>query len=482
MSKVILTIDIGTTGSRVIAFDEQGNVVASQYQEVHMSYPQTAWVEQDPMELVNLIKQLLQQVAAQVTDREIVGCTITNQRETIIVWDAQTGQPLYPAIVWQDKRTRVVCAQLEPEYGEFVHQETGLRLDPYFSASKLKWIVDTVKPQGSFCFGTPESFVLWHLTADHRYITEISNASRTLLFSIKTMSFEPRLARVFGLPEDLMYPAVIDSDGDFGSLDPAIMGTSLPILAVLGDQQASLFGQTGFSFGLPKNTYGTGLFVMSAIGNNPIYSDQVLTTIAGKMNHQVTFAHEGSVFIGGSVIQWLRDQLKLIQHASETEAIAQSIPSTDGVYLVPAFAGLGAPHWQPDAKAVMVGMTRATTREHVVRAALESMAYQTRDVLEVMISANQANQPLQVDGGATANTWLMQFVADICQRPVVVAPIAETTAWGSALLGGIKIGMYHQNNCFAHDARSKTYIPQMTHELSNQLYTGWQDAITRSLT
>lgn len=477
---ILLTIDIGTTGIRVIAFDGEGGICHSEYRELTMSYPKPDWVEQDPVEMVAITKDLLQKVAWEVGNEDIVGITITNQRETIIVWDAETGAPLYPAVVWQDKRTREVCEELKIEHEETVRKLTGLRLDPYFSASKLAWIINEVQPVGGYCFGTPESYILWHLTVDHRYETEISNASRTLLYSIVSQDWDTGLAAMFGLPADLNYPEVIDSDGDFGQTDAELLGKSIPIVAVLGDQQASLYGQTGFTENLPKNTYGTGLFLMSAIGHKPVLHDHLLTTVAGKIDGQIHYAYEGSVFIGGSLIQWLRDGISILDNAADSQPMAERLQSNEGVYLVPAFVGLGAPYWEPAAEGLITGLTRATTRDHFARASLEALAYQTRDVLDAMLKSSDGVR-LQVDGGATANSFLMQFVADICQVPVVVAPIAETTAWGSALLGGIKLGIYTDAMNFSSSDRSTVYEPQMVPAEAERLYAGWKKAVARSL-
>ena len=449
MTEYLLAIDQGTTSSRAMVFDDRGQVMASAQQEFPQYFPQDGWVEHDGMELLRSVKNMLSQVMANLPDGIFpTAMGITNQRETTLIWDRDTGVPIYPAIVWQDRRTTELCQKMKQDgLEEMVSEKTGLLLDPYFSATKIKWILDNVDGargragKGELAFGTVDSFLLWHLTEGRVHGTDVSNAARTMLFNIRDMAWDPDLLRLFDIPESLL-PQVKASDHHFG--DMTLLGQAIPITAIAGDQQAALIGQNCFSPGQIKCTYGTGGFIMMNVGDKIIRSqNRLLTTVAYEVQGKVAYALEGSFFCAGSAVQWLRDGLKIITHASETEGLARSVDSTGGVYMVPAFTGLGAPHWNPAARGSLLGLTRATGRAEIARAALESVGYQTADLLAAMTQDTGIScGDLRVDGGMVANGWLLQFLADVMQVGVVCAQIAETTAYGISRLAGIGAGVF----------------------------------------
>lgn len=452
--KAILALDQGTTSSRAIVFDSGGSIVASAQVDLPQSYPRPGWVEHDPMQIWQTQLEAAQQalIRAGLKAGDIAALGIVNQRETTVVWDRRTGVPIHPAIVWQDRRTSDFCDTLKKEGHEaMVQQRTGLVLDPYFSGSKVAWLLENVPgarsraERGELAFGTVDSWLVWNLTRGELHVTDPSNASRTLFYNLHTGAWDPELLALFGVPESML-PAIVPSSGVLASTASGIFdgNGSIPIAGLAGDQQAALFGQTCFDKGLAKNTYGTGCFLLMNIGTEPKPSrHRLLTTVAWQATGPRQFALEGSVFIGGAVVQWLRDGLGIIQSASEVEALAASVPDSDGVYVVPAFAGLGAPHWDPYARGTISGLTRGSTKGHIARAALEGIAFQVADVMEVMARDSEVRlDELRVDGGASANNLLMQFQADILQVPVVRPKVIETTALGAAFLAGLAVGYW----------------------------------------
>jgi glycerol kinase len=441
---VIVSIDLGTTGNRAIAFSLDGNVVAEAYREFPLYHPQVGWVEQDPMEIWESCLAVVSEVIGKVGASSVAVVGITNQRETTVVWDRDTGRPIYPAIVWQCRRTASICEGLS-EYREKIKAKTGLMLDPYFSGTKLKWILDTVPgardkaDKGQLAFGTIDSWIIWNLTQGRRHVTDTTNASRTMLFNIHTDYYDDDLLSWMDVPKSVL-PEVLSCDADFGTCQ--LFDTPIPIQAVMGDQHSALFGQGGFEEGVVKNTYGTGLFVMASTGQIVADSPHLVSTVAWKLGNTITYALEGSIFTGGSLIQWMRDGLGVIQSASETEALAMSVESSNGVIVIPALTGLGAPYWNPYATGRIEGLTRGTTKAHIVRACLESLAFQTKDVLDVMMPfLHSRNTSLRVDGGACQNNFLMQCQSNLLGWKVERPAYLETTAFGVALLAGISTGL-----------------------------------------
>lgn len=467
MTHYILAIDQGTTSSRAMIFDDQGAVVTSSQQEITQYFPEDGWVEHDGMEIIRTVMDTVAEVLSKLPDGQTIAAVgITNQRETTLIWDRKTGEPIYPAIVWQDRRTAGLCRQMKQEgHEKMVRDKTGLLLDPYFSASKIKWILDHVRgarrraEQGELAFGTVDSFILWHLTGGRVHATDVTNASRTLLFNIREMAWDPELIRLFDLPKALL-PEVHACDHHFGDVAAEMFGQKMAITGIAGDQQAALIGQNCLEPGQIKATFGTGGFIMMNTGDKIISSqNRLLTTVAYQMGGQVAYALEGSFFSAGSAIQWLRDGLGIIDSAEECEELARSIDSTGGVYLVPAFTGLGAPHWSPDARGSLFGLTRATGKAEIVRAALESVAFQTGDLLAAMQQdANLSFEALKVDGGMVTNSWLLQFLADILQLQVIRPRLAETTAYGVSLLAGLGAGLYNRVNKISVFCRYHTVI------------------------
>jgi len=488
----VLALDQGTTSSRAILFDRTGRIVANEAHEFTQHFPQPGWVEHDPNEIWDSQLRALRGVVSQagIGFDQIAAIGITNQRETTVVWDRGSGEPIYPAIVWQSRQTVPICEDLKSRGLESLFRErTGLVIDAYFSGTKVRWILDQIPgaqeraERGELAFGTIDSWLIYKLSGGRVHATDFSNASRTLLYDVFKLRWDPELLDALQVPPAMM-PEVRDSSGILGETDPALLdGVSLPISGVAGDQQAALFGQACFTPGDAKNTYGTGCFILMNTGSEARRSESgLLTTIAWGIGGRVEYALEGSIFVAGAAVQWLRDQLRLIEHASDSEAIARSVEDTGGVYLVPAFTGLGAPYWDPMARGVLVGLTRGSSRAQIVRATLEAIAYQTRDVLECFEhdTGLQAHE-LQVDGGATANDFLMQFQADILGIPVRRPQVAETTALGAAYLAGLAVGFWETRAEIAENwQEDRRFEPQLEQARRDELYAGWRRAVERS--
>ena len=491
MEKYVLALDQGTTSSRAVLFDKNGNNVAISQKEFPQYFPHPGWVEHDPLEIwasiVDVISGVIIKKGIDVTQIETVG--ITNQRETSIMWDKRTGKPIYNAIVWQSRQSQDICEKLiEDGHEELIHQKTGLIINPYFSATKIMWILEHVDgarklaQEGNLLFGTVDTWLVWKLTGGKVHITDYTNASRTMLFNIHTKTWDEELLKLLNIPSSIL-PSVRSSSEVYGyasQLSPFGSNYEIPITGIAGDQQAALFGQCCFNKGDVKNTYGTGCFLLMNTGKTPVISKNgLVTTIAWGINGEVEYALEGSIFVGGSVIQWLRDGLRLISSAPESENYARKVEDTGGVYLVPAFVGLGTPYWDNDARGTIVGITRGTTKEHIIRAALEAIAYQTKDVVEVMKKeANLELNQLAVDGGATSNDLLMQFQSDILNCEIHMPNVQETTALGAAYLAGLATGFYESKEMIAknHNVK-KSYKPSMENKKVNHLYEGWKKAI-----
>lgn len=490
MKKYILSLDQGTTSSRAIIFDQQQRVVGVAQKEFTQIFPKTGWVEHNPMEIWETQLAVAREVLAQceVLPEEIASIGITNQRETSLIWHKDTGQPLYNAIVWQDRRTANFCEVLKKNGHEaYIKENTGLVVDAYFSGTKLKWLLDwallhrpDVKIQ-DIAFGTIDTWLIWNLTKGKAHLTEYSNASRTLLFNIKTLEWDAKMLSIMNIPASVL-PEVRSSSGNFGKTDASIFGEEISINGVAGDQQAALFGQKCFESGSAKNTYGTGCFMLMNTGEKRVVSKSgLLTTIAWVKNGKPTYALEGSVFIAGAAIQWLRDGLRIIESAADSEYFAQKVKDSDGVYVVPAFTGLGAPYWDMYARGAVFGLTRRTQKSHFIRATLEALAYQTRDVLNAMeADANIEIQRLRVDGGATSNRLLMQFQADILGKTVERPANLECTALGAAFLAGLAIGFWEMAD-LKQNNEDTIFQPHMDAEVRNKKYKGWQKAVKRCL-
>jgi len=487
----ILALDQGTTSSRAILFDHDGAIRAVAQKEFKQIFPATGWVEHDPGEIwasqIGVAVEALGR--AQVSPKDVAAIGITNQRETTIVWDRETGEPVCNAIVWQDRRTADYCQRLKAQgAGETIQAKTGLLIDAYFSASKIRWILDNVPgaqaraDAGKLAFGTVDSWLVWKLTSRARHITDVSNASRTMLFNIHTMQWDDELLRLFGIPASML-PEVRSSSEVYGNVSESLGIKSVPIAGIAGDQQAALFGQMCRQPGMSKNTYGTGCFLLQNIGTTPKRStQQLVTTVAWRIGGRTEYALEGSVFIGGAVVQWIRDGLGLIRSAAEIEALASTVKDNGGVYLVPAFAGLGAPHWDPYARGTLVGLTRGTSAGHVARAALESIAYQVADLLDAMSSdAGIPLAELRVDGGAATNNMLMQFQADVLGVPVVRPAVTETTALGAAYLAGIAVGYWKSIDDVSGQWKvDRRFEPAMPRDAASTLRGRWAEALGRS--
>ncbi len=487
----ILSIDQGTTSSRAIVFDRTGRIVSTAQAEFAQHYPRDGWVEHDPEEIWRTTLETARQAfaAAEKTGGEIAAIGVTNQRETTIIWDRDTGAPVYNAIVWQDRRTADICAKLREEGLEtHVTARTGLLLDPYFSATKAAWILDNVEgararaEAGNLAFGTVDAFLLWRLTGGRTHATDATNASRTSLYNIHDNRWDEALLEKFRVPAEIL-PGVRDCAADYGVTDPEIFGRPIPICGVAGDQQAAAFGQACFARGDIKSTYGTGCFVLVHTGDKPLMSrNKLLSTIACRLNGETTYALEGSIFIAGAAVKWLRDELGIIKSAGETAALAESIETNNGVYLVPAFTGLGAPHWAPKARGLITGLTRGAGRAEFARAALESVAYQTADLMTAIAKDGAETKTLRVDGGMVANDWTMQFLADILGLPVERPQILETTALGAAYLAGLQAGVFQDTDEIADlwrlDAR---FQPAMAPDIRARNLSGWADALRRTL-
>ncbi|RLU01598.1 glycerol kinase GlpK [Ketobacter sp.] len=490
MSQFLLSIDQGTTSSRAIVFDQRGTIVTSAQKEFTQFFPADGWVEHDAEEIwettLSVCREALENAQLQASD--IAGIGITNQRETTILWDRATGKPIHKAIVWQDRRTSALCLELKKQGLESqVQDATGLLIDPYFSATKVAWILDQVEgararaERGELAFGTVDSFLLWRLTGGASHKTDATNASRTLLFNIHSQQWDDAMLAIFRVPKAVL-PQVEDSAADFGVTLPEWLGGPVPVAGIAGDQQAALIGQACFRPGMIKSTYGTGCFMILNTGSEALASqNRLLTTVGYRLQGEVTYALEGSIFIAGAAIQWLRDGIALISHARETEAMAQEVGVEHGVYMVPAFTGLGAPYWDPEARGALFGLTRDTGIKDIVTAGLQSVAYQTKDLIHAM-EADGAGKPttLRVDGGMVANNWVVQFLSDVLNVNVDRPAVIETTALGAAYLAGLQVGVYKSLEDIAslwHCERH--FSPAMDDGLRDRLYNGWLRAVAR---
>ncbi len=487
----ILAIDQGTTSSRAMVFDADMAVIATAQKEFAQHFPRSGWVEHDPGEIWSTVRATCLSVADQVGAARIAAIGITNQRETTVVWDRQTGEPIHNAIVWQDRRTASMCDRLKADgHVDLIKSQTGLLLDPYFSATKLAWLLNNVSgardlaKQGRLAFGTVDSFIIWHLTGGQAHVTDATNAARTLLFDIHTGTWSEDICRLLDIPASML-PQVLDCAADFGTTDPALFGRPVPILGVAGDQQAATIGQACFEPGMMKSTYGTGCFALLNTGDVPVTSqNRLLTTIAYQLDGQRTYALEGSIFIAGAVVQWLRDGLKVIGHAAETQALAEAADTGQELILVPAFTGLGAPYWNASCRGAIYGLTRNSGPAEFARAALESIGFQTRDLVEAM----RADWPgmdaavLRVDGGMTASDWTMQFLSDMLGAPVDRPKVLETTAMGAAWLAGMRAGLMPDAASFAAcRAVERRFEPAMDPGLADARYARWQTAVRATM-
>ena len=491
MSQYILALDQGTTSCRAILFDKEGDIEATQQQEFPQIYPQPGWVEHDAVEIwqnqLMVAKELLRKQGLTATDVNAIG--ITNQRETAVIWDKNTGAPIANAIVWQDRRTASICDQLRADgYEAYIREQTGLMVDAYFSGTKVKWLLDNVEgareraERGELLFGTMDTWLMWNLSGRQLHLTDVSNASRTMLFNIHNLEWDDKLLDMLDVPRSIL-PAVKPSSEVYGKTNPELFGAPIVLSGVAGDQQAALFGQVCHAPGMAKNTYGTGCFMLMNTGAEPVVSNSgLLTTVAWSLGGEVSYALEGSVFIAGAAVQWLRDGLKIIDESPDSEYYAMKVPSPDGVYVVPAFAGLGAPYWDMYARGAIFGLTRGTTKAHIIRATLESLAYQTKDVLEAMEKdADVSLKGLRVDGGASANNLLMQFQADILGAPVERPKIIETTALGAAYLAGLATGFWKLVELQEKWQLDAAFEPEMSEKERDKLYNAWQKAVRRTM-
>ncbi|HEY1008879.1 MAG TPA: glycerol kinase GlpK [Daejeonella sp.] len=486
MADYILALDQGTTSSRAIIFDKKGNIAAIAQKEFEQIYPQPGWVEHDPMEIWSSQLAVAAEaiVKAGIGARDIHAIGITNQRETTVVWDKETGQPVYNAIVWQDRRTSGYCDSVRSEHGDMIRSKTGLIIDSYFSATKVRWILENVDGarqkanEGKLLMGTIDSWLIWKLSGGTTHVTDVTNASRTMIYDINALKWDQNLLDLFGIPYSML-PEVKSSSEVYCETAGNILAAKIPIAGIAGDQQAALFGQMCTEVGMVKNTYGTGCFMLMNIGSKPtISTNNLLTTIAWQINGKVNYALEGSIFIGGAVVQWLRDELGLIKTSGKVEDLAAKVKDTGGVYMVPAFAGLGAPHWDQHARGTITGITRGTNSGHFARAALESIAYQTMDVLKSMeADAGTPISELRVDGGATANNLLMQFQADILKSRVIRPKITEVTALGSAYLAGLATGFWANVDEIAQQWQVEKNFEPVNLENYDELINGWNRAI-----
>ncbi len=491
--KYILAIDQGTTGSRAFVFDKRGRIVSGAYREFGQIYPVPGWVEHNPLDIWQSVEFVVKRALSQknILPTDICAIGITNQRETTILWDRNTGHPVHNAIVWQCRRTAALCDKLKASgYAEIFHKKTGLLIDAYFSATKIKWLLDNVKglrkraQSGDICFGTVDTWLIWKLTGGKSHVTDYTNASRTLLFNIRDKIWDEQLLKIMDVPQVIL-PQVQASSSVFGhcAKDACGLISGIPITSDAGDQQAALFGQGGFAAGAMKNTYGTGCFLLLNTGKKFTLSKKgLLTTLACDINGSPTYALEGAVFIAGAAVQWLRDELKLIRTAAETAKLAAKVSDTGGVYFVPAFVGLGAPYWDSQARGAITGITRGTTKAHIIRAALEAIAYQAKDIIELMQNETRSKlSSLRVDGGACHNNFLMQFQADILNARIIRPSQAETTAKGAAMLAGLAVGFWKtpaelKNTLYVE----KTFFPRMKNTVRNRLYCGWKKAIDKA--
>ena len=487
--KYIIALDQGTTSSRSVLFNNIGQIVAIEQQEFEQIFPKDGWVEHRPKDILNSQLATLKNLIANnnLSAKDIAGIGITNQRETTILWDKTTGEPIYNALVWQDKRTAPICQDLKKQdLDAYVKENTGLVIDSYFSGTKIKWLLDNVKgarekaESGQLLFGTVDTWLLWHLTKGKVHATDYSNASRTMIFNIKSLTWDDTLCDALSIPKNIL-PDVKPSSGIFGYYN--LDGVDIPIAGIAGDQQAALFGQACFKKGQAKNTYGTGCFMLMNTGKKLQYSNKgLLTTIAWGLDNKVYYALEGSVFIAGAAIQWLRDGLKIIEKASDSEQLAEQVEGETPVYVVPAFVGLGAPYWDMYARGAIFGLNRDTGNKHIVRATLESLAYQTKDILNAMQEDSGVKlKALKVDGGACANNFLMQFQADILNTAVERPEVIESTALGAAYLAGIGVGIWKKEDILKNRKLNKLFSPNFDNAKIERLYKGWQKAVSRTM-
>ena len=490
MAKYILAIDQGTTSSRAMIIDENLNIVSSFQQEVANTFPHPGWVLMDGYEIWVSVEYVCIKAVekARINIQDIAAIGITNQRETTIVWDKKTGLPVYDALVWQSRQSAGICEEISKKgYGPLIKETTGLTVDPYFSASKIRWILDNIEDgderakKGELLFGTVDSWLVYKLTKGKVHVTDVTNASRTMLMNLKTLDWDDKMLQIFNI-DSSMLPKICDSSQIYGYTD--LLGVQIPICSICGDQQSALFGQMCFEKGQCKNTYGTGCFLLFNAGNEPIYSKyDLITSVGWKIKDEVVYVLEGSVFVAGAAIQWLRDGLKVIDNAAQTETIAKSLSDSAGVYVVPAFTGLGAPYWSQNSRGAIFGLTRGTTTNHIIRATLESLAYQSYDVIEAMQKdTNTKITSLQVDGGASNNDYLMQFQADILQTEIARPSNFETTALGAAMLAGLSSGLFKdKKDLLSKKEIDKVYQPQLDKNTVNDLIEGWKKAINSVL-
>jgi len=489
MKQYILSIDQGTTSSRAILFNHAGEIVETAQREFEKFFPEPGWVEHDANEIWTSVLACIAEVLrkADVNPNQVAGIGITNQRETTVVWDKTTGKPIYKAIVWQSRQTEEICKELrENGYSDLFRDKTGLLIDPYFSGTKVKWILDHVEgarekaEKGELLFGTIDTWLVYKLSGGKRHVTDYSNASRTLMYNIYELTWDEELLKILGVPKSMLPEVCQSSEVYAKTVDYHFFGHEVPIAGIAGDQQAALFGQACFEKGMAKNTYGTGCFMLMNTGEKAVKSENgLLTTLAWGVDGKVEYALEGSVFVAGSAIQWLRDGLRMLKNAPESESYATKVDSTDGVYIVPAFVGLGTPYWDSDARGAVFGLTRGTTKEHLIRATLESLAYQTKDVLDAMVSDSELDlKSLRVDGGAVKNNFLMQFQSDILGVPVDRPVVSETTALGAAYLAGLAVGYWNDKQEIAKQwKKEKTFTKQLDDDRSKKLYEGWKKAV-----
>ena len=490
MAKYILAIDQGTTSSRAMIIDENLNIVSSFQQEVANTFPHPGWVLMDGYEIWVSVEYVCIKAVekARINIQDIAAIGITNQRETTIVWDKKTGLPVYDALVWQSRQSAGICEEISKKgYGPLIKETTGLTVDPYFSASKIRWILDNIDDgderakKGELLFGTVDSWLVYKLTKGKVHVTDVTNASRTMLMNLKTLDWDEKMLQIFNIDRSML-PKICDSSQIYGYTD--LLGVQIPICSICGDQQSALFGQMCFEKGQCKNTYGTGCFLLFNAGNEPIYSKyDLITSVGWKIKDEVVYVLEGSVFVAGAAIQWLRDGLKVIDNAAQTETIAKSLSDSAGVYVVPAFTGLGAPYWSQNSRGAIFGLTRGTTTNHIIRATLESLAYQSYDVIEAMQKdTNTKITSLQVDGGASNNDYLMQFQADILQTEIARPSNFETTALGAAMLAGLSAGLFKdKKDLLSKKEIDKVYQPQLDKNTVNDLIEGWKKAINSVL-
>ncbi|MDF1655317.1 MAG: glycerol kinase GlpK [Coxiellaceae bacterium] len=487
----LIAIDQGTTSTRAIVFDRKGQSLANHQVELHQFFPEEGWVEHNAQEIWQSTVHCVQQAIAnaKLTAKDIVAIGISNQRETTVIWDKETGEPIHHAIVWQDRRTAALCQRLKSQKGveAMVSEKTGLLLDPYFSATKIAWLLGHIEgaraaaDKGQLLFGTIESYLLWKMTGGKKHLTDATNASRTLLFNIHNQQWDKELLELFDIPPQLL-PEVVDNVGRFGETLPDLFGESIAITGMAGDQQAATVGQACFQAGMLKSTYGTGCFMLLNTGNKVLASrSRLLSTIAYRINGEVTYGLEGSIFVAGAAIQWLRDNMGMVKHAADSEMICQEVSNSGGVYMVPAFTGMGAPYWDPEARAAILGMTRDTGVKHIVRAAVESVCYQSKDLLQAMLN-DGADVPntIRVDGGMVSNNWMLQFLADLLVTRVDRPSCIETSALGAAYLAGLGAGVYQNLDELSQLWQlDSEFAPEASREPYEQAYQGWLDAVSR---